>query len=65
MNDIMGVQPLSAPVDETFTFRCSDGGEENPKEGDKRHDFVLGWQVFYGNEWVDGPVYQKLKIAGL
>jgi hypothetical protein len=39
--------------------------EPHPLEGDVRHAFGSGWQVFYGGDWVPKATWVKLKIAGL
>jgi long-subunit fatty acid transport protein len=62
--DICSVQPMACEAGEVFNLASSVEAPPAP-EGSIRHSFTEGWQVKYGDEWVDYGDWVKLKIKGL
>lgn len=67
--DIVGVQPMQDSAGDIFKYKTVTYTEDDPppipNEGDRRHVFGQGWQIFYGGDWISEHVWLKLKLAGL
>jgi long-subunit fatty acid transport protein len=63
-SDICSVQPMTSEAGEVFKLASSVDAPVAP-EGSIRHSFIEGWQVKYGEEWVNYDDWVKLKIKGL
>lgn len=63
---VLSCQPMTGGESYSvpFTFSPVEPMIE-PKEGDRRHSIVFGWQVFYGDDWIPERAYLKIKIAGM
>lgn len=65
LEDILGVQPMTSPKGEIFSMRLIGKDDASYSDGDWMHDFVEGWKVRYGDQWIDPHTYFDIKVAGL
>ncbi len=52
MEEIASVQPMPENVGEVFTSHVITTKTIQPEFGDKIHNFVYGWQIYDGSEFV-------------
>ena len=63
--EITSVQPIA---DNSYSDLCAAAAARDiyaPEQGDRRHDFALGWQRYYDNEWIDESLWNDLKAGCL
>ena len=64
-NELLGIQPMSSRASSIFKIKYVTCDIAPPKQGEKKHSFIYGYQVFYGTQWISPALYLKIKIAGL
>lgn len=63
--EIVGVQPMTSGG-EVFKLKHVERSKlPEPKQGNWRHDFILGYQRYYGTAWISDSLWWKIKIKGL
>lgn len=62
--ELCSVQLMTSEHTSAFKLK-HEVGEPPFKEGTVRHEFLRGWTIKYGDEWIPMDLWWKIKISGV
>lgn len=65
-HELASVQPMSKASANIYTLRyVKQKDMPEPNQGERQHDFIHGWQRYYGTQWIAEHLWIKIKLRGL